>query len=195
MKSIIATARIAFIDTVKRLGFWISSTCFIAAAAIASIPFSPGIAADPVHYMEAGLSTLLLGGVFISFAIVPLLLTSSGAGYLAHEGLLALPVGRNCFVIGVFIGYATALFWFFVIGGLILLRVSVSSNSGLAFADPLVGAFFSYLLSLVAAALVLLTSRFLPYAVAVAAALLILILGHVSNFLPFFISVFHNPKD
>lgn len=184
MRHILAFARIAFIDAVRRTGFWVGGLCFLALSALSAIPFAPGIPADAAHYAEAGVSTLLAGGLFLSLMITPLLLTDRG-GRLSAEALLCLPTGPGAYVAGLFAGFGAALFLFFLAGGALLIGVTRLDAFDASPPNPLLGAGWSFFLSLLCTSLVLWLSRLLHYVPALAAALFVLILGQFSGFLPF----------
>ena len=183
MDSFLATSRLAFKDTVKRPGFWIVGLSFLFASGAASIPFAPGIPAEPDHYLESGVSTLYLGGLFLSVALVPVLL-GSGKERRTGEGFLTLPLGRTAFTAGAFFGFATALFWFFAVGGLILLRLSRATEAAPHALSYVAASGWCYFMALVGAALALLASRLLAYAPAVAATCLVLLMSQISGLLP-----------
>jgi hypothetical protein len=185
----LAFGRIAFRDTLRRAGFRIGAACFAVAAGLASIPFSPGVAAEPRQYAEAGISTLLLGGVFLALMMVPLILVP-GRGRTLAEELLALPLSRAAWVMGSFAGFGAALLLYFLCGMLLLLLLGSLAPACAVDLSLLPALGRAWFFALVAAALVLMTSRFLDYVAALTAAILVLGLGYASVFMPLPVALF-----
>lgn len=184
MSTFLASARIARLDTVRRPGYWIGAASFMLAAALGAVPFSAGVAADAGHYADAGISTLLLGGVFLSLMLVPGLLAGRGG-----EGIRALPAARGALTSGIFSGFAMVVAAYFLAGGAVLVLVHGVAHEGVRAIYLIPRIAFSFFDTLVAAAVVLLASRFLSYAPAVMASASILLLGSAAAYLPFPLSL------
>lgn len=184
MSTLLASARIAFRDTVRRPGYWIGAASFVLAAALSAVPFSAGVASDARHYADAGISTLFLGGVFLSLMLVPVLLSGRGG-----EGIWALPAGRGALTSGIYLGFSMAIALYFLAGGAVLVLVQTIAQEGMRapYLIPRIG--FSLFDALAAAAVVLLASRYLSYAPAVMASAVVLVLGCAAAYLPFPLSI------
>ncbi|MHC4941738.1 MAG: hypothetical protein ACYTG7_01835 [Planctomycetota bacterium] len=188
MHTLLAFAKVACKDTFRRPGFWISAAAFCAASALSAIPFSPGEAAESVRYREAGLFTLLLGGVFITLMLLPLLLRG-GAGRGMGESMLALPAGRASLVAGLYSGFILALLVFFLAGGVLLLLLGALFPGGQDPGNDLIVLAWCWFQTLIVAALVLFLAQYLSYVPAVGISILVLVLGHAAWTLPFPLSI------
>ncbi|MFH1999666.1 MAG: hypothetical protein ABIK28_08300 [Planctomycetota bacterium] len=183
MRSIIAVAGITFLDTLRLPAFRIGSLAFLAISMLGAVPFSPGIAADPGHYADAGVSTLYLGGVFLSFMAVPLLLMSGERGCGISRMLICLPVTKMALILGMFSGFALPLLLYFVVGGVLQMSLGTLNPPGLASSTVITCVFRSYMLSLVISSIVLFFSQAFSFVAAVAGSLLVVIFGYAAPYL------------
>jgi len=183
MNHLMATAGIAFIDTLRQMGFWVGGLCFLAAAVLSALPISAGLPADPQHHMDAGLSTLLLGGVFLSIVLLPSVLSSRHGARLSHDRIRILPIRSWAWIGGIYLGFCSGLLFFFVLGGTLLASVQlITREPGQIF--YLSGLGLAFFVSLLAAALILCLFRFLPCLPAMVAAVVVICLGHLADGLP-----------
>lgn len=183
MRSIAVVARLTLLDLFRRNAFRGASLLILAAAAIAAIPFSPGIAADPGHYMDAGISTLYLGGIFLAVMAGPLLLINH-RGHGISSAILSLPINRFELVLGMFFGFAVAMVLFFLLGTLLLLvpgHLGIDNSGAYV---PIVNACKSLLVSLMIFSIALLFSQVLSFTATVVVVCMIVTLGYLAPYLP-----------
>jgi hypothetical protein len=188
MNTLLAFAKVACLDAFRRPAYRISAMAFCAASVLGSIPFSPGETAETDRYREAGLFTLLLGGIFITLAVLPVLLRGRSGGR-AGEGMLALPAARPAMVAGLYSGFVLALLIFFLAGGVLLLFMGVLFDVGIDPGNDLAVLAWCWFQTLIVAAMVLFLTQFLSYVPVVGISVLILVLGQVAWSLPLPLSI------
>jgi len=165
-----------------------------AAVVAATIPVSPGIVAGESHYLGAGASTLLLGGVLLSLVLLPGMHAAS-RGRWNEETLLALPVDREILAIGAFVGFGAALCVFCAICGGAYVVTAERAFSAVAVGDLFLSTVFCLLLSLVVAAMVTAFGVILAPLPALIVAVVFILAGQAAGFWPPVISFVLPPFD
>ncbi len=189
----------AFRHAVRRRSFIAFSLAAVPMVVAGTIPFSPGIAANSDHFIRAGVSTLLLGGIILCLVIAPRVFRydagGSGSKGRGFEVLLSLPVDAGGVTLGIFLGIGAALGVYFLIGGAAYLVTALIVSGGEALPCLLFCTFFSYLLCLTTAAMVGALSVFLSFLPAVVASLLLILAGQAASLWPPLLALFLPPYD
>jgi len=180
-------AELSFRIIIRSRSFVILSLLAAIVTGLGTIPFSPGIRAGTVHYLEAGVSTLLLGGVVVCLAAVPRAFNQGGARFRS-EAVHALPLSPTTLVVGTFSGSACAVALYFLVCGGVYLAVA---GAGMDEADGVLGpdrlilaVLHALLLVWICAALVLALHSILPSVTAFVTALFLIVAGQFSLFFP-----------
>ncbi len=160
----------------------------------ATIPVSPGVVAGEAHYLEAGASTLLLGGVLLCVVLLPGLQVAS-RGRWNEETLLSLPVEPEVFTLGVFVGFGAAVGIYTVICGGVFIVTAQSACSLTGLGNLLLSAASCFLLSLTVAAMVTAFRAVLAPVPALIAVVLLVVAGQAGSFWPAAVSFFLPPFD
>lgn len=171
--------------------FTLAATASVVAA---TIPISPGIVAGERHYLEAGASTLLLGGLLLCLVLLPGLHITS-RGRWNEETLLSLPVDREILTFGAFFGFGAALgLYCAVCGGAYIVTaetVCPSAALGTLFLSTLT----CLLLGLIVAAMVTAFGVILAPLPALIAVVALIIAGQTAAFWPAALSLVLPPFD
>ncbi len=171
--------------------FTLASTAAVVAA---TIPVSPGIVADESHYLDAGASTLLLGGVLLCLVLLPGLQVAS-RGRWNEETLLSLPVDREVLTFGAFLGFGAALGVYFALGGGAYILTAVTAFPTAALGSLLLSAVSCLLLGLVVAAMVTAFGVILAPLPALIAVVALIMAGQAAGLWPAVVSLVLPPFD
>lgn|GEM_PF-2619458 len=182
-RSLLSVTALAWRLTARDRSYLVLFAIALVATVLGTIPMAPGLTADESHYLESGVSTLLLGGVLLILVVLPQV-HLCGRGNWKEEALLALPVDACLLSMGVFLGFAAALAVYFLLaGGAYLAAAAIFSHAAPPerIARAVVSAF---LLGLVSAAQLLLLVSVLARIPALVVTVLALAAGQISLFLP-----------
>jgi hypothetical protein len=190
----ISVAGVALRLSLRSRSFGAISLLAVLGVAAATLPVSPGLTAGEIHYLKAGASTLLLGGIVLSL-IVLTRVHPAGRGRIKEEAVLSLPLDEEVLTLGALIGFCGALGVFFAAGGGAYFAVAELCFD---LADPgaLVHAVArAFCLALITAALVAALATILAPLPALAAAILFIIGGQTSALWPAALSALLPPFD
>lgn len=165
---------------------------------LGTIPFSPGIRGGTAHYLEAGVSTLLLGGVVVCLVALPRAMRQGGTR-IRNEAVHALPLSAETTVLGTYLGSACAVAVYFLLCGSVYLAAAglwMEETGAVAeTGNQILAVGYAFILVLVTAALVAALHSILPSAAAFMTALFLLVVGQLSIFFPPLVGLIVPPFD
>jgi hypothetical protein len=190
----VSVASLTFRATVRLQSYLLCSGLTIVAAGVGTLPVSPGLTAGENHYLQAGLSTLLLGMIVHCLVVLPRVLPAA-RGRWKEEAVLALPLPAGVLTLGAWAGFSAALALFVLAGGVVYVVVAGQTCASVQVGGLLSPLLFALLLGLITVALVTALCGLLPPLPSLAAALIIILLGQAASYWPLLPSILFPPFD